>query len=139
MASQPTQLSVYRLGLSVRDTHDNTGDAVLWVAVLLQLLGDNGENARWQCHIENTVLLLSALLQLLEVCAQGHKRLILVVLTGDVCADFQEVLELALDLFRWSLDRGLNPLQELLVIHLSSRIADNLDVLWQELVAELAL
>ena len=134
------QLSVHRVrSFASGETHDNTSDAVLWVAVLLQLLRDNREDTWWQCHVENTVVLLSSLFQLIEVLAQGDKGLILVILTRDVCADFQEVLELALDLLGWSLDRGLNSLQELLVVHLSSRIADDLDVLRQELVAELVL
>ena len=120
-----------------KDTYNDTGDAVGWVAVLLQLLGDSGENAWWKSHVEYTVLLLSAILKLLKVVLEANERLILVILTGDVAADILECLELRLDFLRWGLDGGLDTLEELLTVHLCSGISDDLDVLWQELAAEL--
>jgi len=120
-----------------KDTYNDTGDAVGWVAVLLQLLGDSRENAWWKSHVEYTVLLLSAILKLLKVGLETNERLILVILTGDVAADILECLELRLDLLRWGLDGRLDTLEELLTVHLCSGISDDLDVLWQELAAEL--
>lgn len=138
MVSQP------RNNVSTRDrfwkgksTHNNTCNTVLWVAVLLELLRHNGEDTWWKSHIEDSVLLLSALLQLLQVLAKSVEGLVLVILAVDVGANLQELLQLALDLLRWSLNGGLNSLEELLMVHLRSRISDDLDVLWEKLVAEL--
>ena len=118
-------------------THNNTGNTVLWIAVLLELLGHNRKNTWWKCHVEHAILLLSALLQLLQMLTKSVERLVLVILAVDVGANLQELLQLTLDLLRWCLNGGLNSLEEFFMVHLGSRISDNLDVLWEELVAEL--
>ena len=76
-------------------THNNTGKTTLGVAVALQLLGHGDENTRGQRHVEDAVVLLAALatlLDLLEVLVEVDKRLVLVVLTGDVGAQLAELV-----------------------------------------------
>ena len=43
-------------------THNNTSDAFLRVAILLQMLRDGNKHARWQCHVEDPVPCISAML-----------------------------------------------------------------------------
>lgn len=62
---------------------------------------------------------------------------ILIILTSDVCADAGELLKLLFNLFGGSLDERLDSPKVFGVVHLSSSIANDLDVLWEELVAEL--
>lgn len=85
-------------------THDNTGNAVLRVAVSLQLIGDGDEDARGQSHVEDPVLFLLPLLNLLKVLCKVDERLILVVLSGDVGAELAEAVQLLLNLLRGGLD-----------------------------------
>lgn len=77
-----------------RSTHNNTGQALLGVAVALQLLRDGNEDTGGQGHVENPVGLLSlaAGLNLLEVLVKVDERVILVVLAGDVGAEGAELV-----------------------------------------------
>ena len=120
-----------------RATYDNTGKTILGVAVALQLIGDGDEDAGGKSHVEDSVLLLLTLLDLIEVLVEVDEGLILVVLTGDVCAQLAEVLEELFDLFRRYLDVRLDPLKVLFVVHLCPGISDNLDILREEFVAVL--
>ena len=118
-------------------TYDDPSQTLLGVTVALQLIGDGNEDARGQGHVEDTVLLLLALFDLVEMLVEVDERIILVVLTGDVGAHLAEVLEELLDFFCGHLDVGLDALEVFFVVHLCPRISDNLDILGQELVAVL--
>lgn len=85
-------------------TYDNTSNAVLGVAVALELVGNGGENARGEGHVVDSVLLLLALLNLLEVLVEVDERVILVVLTGDVGAELAEAVQLLFDFLGGGLD-----------------------------------
>lgn len=65
------------------------------------------------------------------------ERLILVVLAGDVGANFAELLQLLFDLLGGHLDVRLDSSQKLCVVHLCSGIADNLNIFREEFVAVL--
>lgn len=47
--------------LREQTTNNYPRDAIFWVAVLLEVLGDRDEHAWRQGHVEDPVLLLSAL------------------------------------------------------------------------------
>lgn len=118
-------------------THNDTGDALCGVAASLQVLRDNCEDTGGESHVEKTVCLLAPLLQVLKVLVEGEEGVVLIVLARDICAELAEVLQHLLHILCRGLDIGLDPLQVLLVVHLGSGIADDLDVLGQELVAVL--
>ena len=118
-------------------TYDDTSEAIPRVAVALQLLRHGNENTGGQSYIEDSVLLLLALFDLVEMLVEVDERIILVVLTGDVGAHLAEVLEELLDFFCGHLDVGLDALEVFFVVHLCPRISDNLDILGEELVAVL--
>lgn len=61
-------------------TYDNTRNAVLWVAVALQVLRDCDEDTRWQRHVEYSVSLLAAFLKLAQMLLELLEGLILVIL-----------------------------------------------------------
>lgn len=122
---------------SIWFTYNDTSNAVLGVAALLQVLGDNGEDGRGQGHVEETMRFGATSLELLEMLFKLVERLILVVLAGDVSADLGEFLKLILNLLGGSLDVGLNAAEILLVVHLRTGITDDSAVLGQELVAVL--
>jgi len=42
------------------EAYDDSRDTVLWVAVLLEVLGDGNEDTWWEGHVEDAVVLLSA-------------------------------------------------------------------------------
>ena len=75
-------------------THNNTGQALLGVAVTLQLLRDGNEDTGGQSHVENAVGLLSlaAGLNLLKVLVKVDERVILIVLAGNVGAEGAELV-----------------------------------------------
>jgi hypothetical protein len=140
MASQPVKISVSEHSniYTHIGTYDNSSNASLWVAVLLQVLRDCGEDTWWQSHIEDPVRLLASLLKLIQVLVQLNKRLILVVLSGDVGASTAKICQLLFHILRGSFDVGLDPLEVLLMVHLCSRISNDLDIFWKELVAVLS-
>jgi hypothetical protein len=121
----------------VLGTYDDAGNALGGVAALLQVLGDDGEDAGREGHVEQAVGLGPALLELLEVLVEGVEGLILVVLSRDVCAQVAEVVQLLLDLLGGGLHVGPDATDVLVVVHLGARIADDLNVFGQELVAVL--
>lgn len=118
-------------------THDDASNALFRVAASLEVLRHDCEDAGGKRHVKETVSLLAPALQILEVLVEGQEGLILVVLACDVRTEVAEVLERLLNILRRGLDVGLDSLQIFLVVHLGSRIADDFDVLWQELVAVL--
>jgi len=121
-----------------RGTHNDARDAVSGVAVLLQVLRDGDEDGGRESHVKDSVLLLSALLELFEVPVEVDEGFVLVILTGDVGADLAEALQLLLDLSRWNLDVGSDAPDVLRVVHLRPSISDDFDVLGEELVAILS-
>lgn len=116
--------------LIMQNTHDNSGNATLWIAVLLEVLRNGGEYGRWQSHVEDSVLLLATLLKLLQMLLEFLERFVLVVLATNVRTYFGELFQLLFHILGWCLDVRLDSLEELLVIHLRSGISDDLDVLW---------
>ena len=63
------------------------------------------------------------------------EALILVVLSGDVGAQFAEFLELLFALLCWGLNERLDALQVFVMVHLGTRVANDLDIAREELVA----
>lgn len=120
-------------------TYNDTGNAFCGVAASLQVLGDNREHTGRQRHVEQTVRLFAPLLEVFQVLVQVQERVVLVVLAGDICAELAEVLQHLLHIFGRGLDVRLDSAQVLLVVHLRSGIADDLDVLGQELIAILGV
>lgn len=102
------------------------------------MLGHCSEDAGWQRHVEDTVGFFPSLLKFLEVFPQLDKRLVLIVLPRNICAELTELLQLLLHVLCWCLYVRLDPLEEFLVVHFCSGISDNFNVLWQELVAKLS-
>jgi len=138
MASRSVAWSVIcRVHTNVAGTYNDSCNAVLWVAVLLEVLGNWDEDTWWEGHVEDAVVLLPASLKLLKVLVQLLEALVLVVLAGDVRAHLAEALQLLLRLLGRGLDVGLYSLEIFLVVHLCARISDNLDVFGKELVAVL--
>ena len=101
------------------------------------MLRDHCEDTGRESHIEQAVGLLEVLLQLLDVLVEAVEGLILVVLAGDVSAEAAEVVELLLGLLGGGLDVRTDSPNVLIVVHLCSSIADDLDVFREELVAVL--
>lgn len=124
--------------LAERLLDDDAVDTVLCIAVALQVLRDRDEDRGRQSHVEDAVTLLSAFLNLVDVLVQLLEWLILIVLTSDVGADLAELVKLLLDLFCRSLDELTNASNVLGVVHLSSSIADDLDIFGKEFVAVLS-
>jgi len=75
-------------------TYNDSGDAVLRVTVLLQVLRNRNEDTRGKGHVEDTVGLVATLLKLGEVRFELLKAFVLVVLARDVAAHAAELLEL---------------------------------------------
>jgi hypothetical protein len=121
----------------IRATYDNARNAVLGIAVALQVLRNGDENTRRESHVEYPVVLLATLLKLLHVLLELDEGLVLVVLAGNVRAEAAELLQLLLQFLCGSLNVGLDALEVLLVVHLRPRISDNADVLREEVVAVL--
>lgn len=118
-------------------TYDDSCDSLFRVATPLQVLRNNGENTGRQSHVEQPVSLGTTLLQLCQVLIQVLKRLVLVVLAGNICAETQEMLKLLLNLLCRGLDVRLDALQIFFMIHLSTSIPNDFDILGQKLVSEL--
>jgi hypothetical protein len=74
-----------------RVAYDDSRDALLRVAVALQVLGDCGEDAGWERHVEDPVGLVTPLLELLKVLFELDEGIVLVVLSRDVCAEATEL------------------------------------------------
>lgn len=66
-----------------------------------------------------------------------QKGVVAIILAGNVCTDGAELLKLLLAFLRRSLDIRLDAADVLVVVHFSSGIAHNPDVLGQKLVAVL--
>lgn len=116
-------------------TYDDSRNAVLRIAVPLQLLGHGDEDTGRQRHVEDSVLFLLSLFDLLQMPVEIDERIILIILTRDICAHLTEGVELLLHLLGGHLDVGLHPSQVFRVVHLGAGIADDLDILGKELVA----
>lgn len=119
------------------NTYDNTSNAVLGVAALLQVLRDNSENGGGESHVEEAMRFGATGLELLKVLLKLVEGLILVVLARDVSANLGELLKLVFNFFGRSLDVGLDAAEILLVVHLRAGVTDNSAVLGEELVAVL--
>ena len=98
---------------------------------------DGNENTGWQGHVEDSVALLPALLDFVNVLVKLLERRILIVLAGNICADGAELIELFLNFFRGGLDIRFDSPKVLVVVHLSPSISDDLDVFGEEFVAVL--
>lgn len=122
---------------TVDAAYNDSGNALLGVAVLLQVLRNRDENTGGESHVEDAVGLLAALLELAKVRLELLEALVLVVLARNVRAHLAELVQLLLHLLGRGLDVRLDTLQVLLVVHLCSCIADNLDILGKEVVAVL--
>lgn len=118
-------------------THNNTGNAVLGVAVSLQLIRHGNEDARRQRHVEDSVLFLMALLDVLEVLGEVDERVILVILAADVGAQLAEAIQLFFDFLGGGLDVRAHPSQIFFVVHVRPSISDDLDPLGEEFVTVL--
>jgi hypothetical protein len=118
-------------------THNDASNAVLGVAVALQVLRDGDEDARRKRHVEDPVRLLATLLELLDVFPQVDEGVVLVVLARDIGAVTAEFLQLLFHILCGCLDVGLDALEVLLVVHLRPGVSDNLDILREEVVAVL--
>lgn len=84
--------------------------------MLLKVGSDDGEDGGGKGHVEDAVLgrvlVLVRLLGLLDLLLEVLKALVLVVLTGDVGAKPEELLQLLLQ----RRDRGLDVLRDALVV-----------------------
>lgn len=107
------------------------------IAVALQLIRHGNEDTGGQSHVEDSVLLLLALFDIVEVLVEADKGLVLVVLTRGVGAKLAEVVELLLGLLGGQLDVGSHTLEVFFMVHLCPGISDDLDVLGKEFVAVL--
>lgn len=101
------------------------------------MLRDDGEDAGRESHIEDTVSLGTAGLELLEVLVEVLEGLILVILTRDVCAKLAEILELLLNLLGRGLHVRLDASEVFFMVHLRTGISDNSDIFGEKLVAVL--
>lgn len=116
-------------------TYNNSGNALLRVADLLQVLRDDGEDAGGKSHVKQTVRLGPVFLDLLQVLLELLERLILIILTGDVGAEFGELLQLVLGLLGRGLHVGFDSAQVLFAVHLGTGISDDSDIFGEELVS----
>lgn len=85
-------------------THDDSGETLLGVAVLLQLLRNGNEDTGRKGHVEDTVGLLATLLELTKVFLELLEALVFVVLARNVRAHAAEFFQLLLHLLGWGLD-----------------------------------
>lgn len=115
--------------------YNDSGNALLGVAYLLQVLRDNGEDARGKSHVKQTVCLGPVLLDLQQMLLELLERLILVILAGDIGAEFGELLQLVLGLLGRGLHVGLDSAQVLFAVHLGTGISDDSDIFGEELVS----
>jgi hypothetical protein len=121
--------------LSKRLLDNDTSNAVLGIADLLEVLRDNGEDTGRQSHVKETMGLGSTLLELLQMLVQDNEGLVLIVLTGDVGATVAELVKLLLRLLGGGLHVRLDTSEVLIVVHLGASISDDLDILREELVS----
>jgi hypothetical protein len=126
-----------RPGRCIRATYDNTRNAVLGIAVALQVLRDCNEDTGRKSHVEYPVVLLAALLDLLHVLLKCDEGVILVVLARNVRAEFAELVQLLLQFLCRGLNVRLDALEVLLTVHLRACISDDVDVLWEKVVSVL--
>ena len=68
---------------------------------------------------------------------QLRKRIVAVILAGDISTSSTELLQLLLEVLGRRLDERLDPLQVFGVVHFCSRISDNLDILREKVVSVL--
>lgn len=101
------------------------------------MLRNGDKDTGGKSHVEDPVSLLAVLLNISNSIVELLEGLVLIVLTRDICADRSELFELFFHLFRRGLDVRLDSFEVLGMVHLRSSISDNLDVIGEELVAEL--
>src|ERR1051325_3252010 len=89
---------------SVDNTYNDASDTPGWVAASLEMLRNDGENTRWQCHVEEPMSLFSTRLELLEMHLETMERFILVVLTRDIGAERTKLVKQLLHVPSWSFD-----------------------------------
>jgi len=126
------------LALSTCGTYNDAGNAPCGITAFLQVLGDDGENTGRQRHVEKSMRLLFPLLKFLQMLVKGIEGFVLVVLPGDVRAQFTEVIQLLFHILSRCLDVRPDPPDVLLVVHLCPSISYDLDVFGQELIAVLS-
>jgi hypothetical protein len=85
-------------------TYDDSRNAILRVAVLFEMLRYGYEHTRRESHIEDSVAFFTIILNLQNVLVELLEWLILVVLSGNVCACFTESIELLFNFLRGGLD-----------------------------------
>jgi hypothetical protein len=118
-------------------TYNHPRDAVLGVAVTLQVLGDCDKDTGRKSHVEYPVVLFAALLKLLQMLLELLEGIILVVLARDVCAETTELLQLLLEILCRRLDVGFDALEVFLMVHLCPRVSDDANVVREEAIAVL--
>lgn len=87
------------------------------------------EDARWECHVEDSVFLGMILFNLLQVLLQILEGFILIILAGDIGAQLAEFVKLLFHVLRWRLHVALHSLEKFFVVHLSASISNDFDVL----------
>lgn len=75
-------------------TYDDSRNAILRVAVPFEMLRDGYEHTRREGHIEDSVAFFTIVLDLQNVLIELLEWLILIVLSGKVCASLAESIEL---------------------------------------------
>lgn len=75
-------------------TYDDSRNAILRVAVPFEMLRYGYEHTRRESHIEDSVAFFTIALDLQNVLIELLEWLILVVLSGNVCASLAEIIEL---------------------------------------------
>lgn len=118
-------------------THNNSGNAVLGIAVAFQVLRHCDEDAGRKSHVEYPVSLLAAILDICQMLLELLERFVLIILPRDVRAQATELFQLLLEILCWCFDVGLDALNVLLVVHLCSRISDDANILGEEVVSVL--
>lgn len=103
------------------------------------MLRDNGKNTGRQSHVEKPMGLFSSLLEVFQMLVEMLEGLVSVILSRYIGAERAELLQLLLNILGRRLDIRLDPAQVLIMIHLGTSIADNLDVLGKELIPVLQL
>ena len=99
---------------------------------------DRNENTWRQGHVEDPILRHPPMLNLIEVPAEIPKWSVLIVFARNVRTVRAETGQLVLHLLAGDLDVRCHASQEFRVVHLGSSIADDFDILGEEVVSELS-
>jgi hypothetical protein len=97
-------ISVFAKFATTSETHNNAGNATLWVAVPLQLIRNCGKDARRKRHVKDSVLFFLVLLNLSKMLCEVNERLVLIVLTANIGAELAEAVQLFFNLLCRGLD-----------------------------------